>query len=56
VTAGTGNVLPFRYGPGGTKQTWTVMPKNSQIAAPPIGHGLYNYAAPATEPTRNHHR
>jgi hypothetical protein len=31
---GTGNELPFAYGPGGTKQTWTVVtPQNDQIAA-----------------------
>ena len=30
---GTGNVLPFAYGPGGTKPAWTVAPENEQIAA-----------------------
>src|ERR1700684_3483597 len=30
---GTGNELPFAYGPGGTKPTWTVPPQNDQIAA-----------------------
>jgi hypothetical protein len=29
---GTGNVLPFAYGPGGTKPAWTVAPENEQIA------------------------
>jgi hypothetical protein len=29
---GTGNVLPFAYGPGGTKPAWTVPPQNEQIA------------------------
>jgi hypothetical protein len=29
---GTGNVLPFAYGPGGTKPAWTVAPQNEQIA------------------------
>jgi hypothetical protein len=29
---GTGNNLPFAYGPGGTKPTWTVAPQNEQIA------------------------
>jgi hypothetical protein len=30
---GTGNVLPFAYGPGGTKPAWTVAPQNEQVAA-----------------------
>ena len=30
---GTGNELPFAYGPGATKQTWTVVtPQNDQVA------------------------
>jgi hypothetical protein len=29
---GTGNELPFAYGPGGTKPAWTVAPQNEQIA------------------------
>jgi hypothetical protein len=29
---GTGNALPFAYGPGGTKPSWTVAPQNEQIA------------------------
>ena len=29
---GTGNNLPFAYGPGGTKPAWTVAPQNEQIA------------------------
>jgi hypothetical protein len=35
---GTGNELPFAYGPGGTKQAWTVVtPQNDQIAARQVG-------------------
>jgi hypothetical protein len=34
---GTGNELPFAYGPGGTKPTWTVAPQNDQIAARQTG-------------------
>ena len=35
---GTGNELPFAYGPGGTKQTWTVVaPQNDQVAARQVG-------------------
>jgi len=30
---GTGNNLPFAYGPNGIKPTWTVTPENDQIAA-----------------------
>jgi len=30
---GTGNELPFAYGPNGTKPAWTVAPQNEQIAA-----------------------
>ena len=30
---GTGNELPFAYGPGGTKPAWTVAPQNEQVAA-----------------------
>jgi hypothetical protein len=30
-SSGTGNELPFAYGPGGTKPAWTV-PQNEQIA------------------------
>jgi len=37
---GTGNVLPFSYGPGGAKARWTVAPQNNQIAVPQIGSGL----------------
>ena len=29
---GTGNELPFTYGPNGTKPAWTVAPQNEQIA------------------------
>ena len=29
---GTGNNLPFAYGPNGTKPAWTVAPQNEQIA------------------------
>ncbi len=29
---GTGNELPFAYGPNGTKPAWTVAPQNGQIA------------------------
>lgn len=29
---GTGNAMPFAYGPGGTKPAWTVAPENEQIA------------------------
>jgi hypothetical protein len=32
-SSGTGNELPFTYGPGGTKPAWTVAPQNEQIAA-----------------------
>jgi hypothetical protein len=51
---GTGNELPFAYGPGGTKPTWTVAPQNDQIAAREHGrnsiaavgtNGLHAYAA-----------
>ena len=31
-SSGTGNELPFTYGPGGTKPAWTVAPQNEQIA------------------------
>src|SRR5580658_4211630 len=35
---GTGNELPFAYGPGATKQTWTVVaPQNDQTAARQVG-------------------
>jgi hypothetical protein len=30
---GTGNNLPFAYGPNGTKPAWTVAPQSEQIAA-----------------------
>jgi len=30
---GTGNELPFAYGPNGTKPAWTVAPQNEQVAA-----------------------
>ena len=30
---GTGNNMPFAYGPGGTKPSWTVAPENEQTAA-----------------------
>src|SRR6202045_314146 len=29
---GTGNNMPFTYGPGGTKPAWTVAPENEQTA------------------------
>jgi hypothetical protein len=29
---GTGNELPFAYGPDGAKPAWTVAPQNEQIA------------------------
>jgi hypothetical protein len=38
-SSGTGNELPFTYGPGGTKPTWTVPPQNEQIAARPNNAG-----------------
>ena len=31
-SSGTGNELPFAYGPGGTKPTWTVPPQNEHVA------------------------
>ena len=31
-SSGTGNELPFAYGPGGTKPAWTVAPESEQIA------------------------
>src|SRR5580693_8341791 len=34
-SSGTGNELPFAYGPGGTKPAWTVAPENNQVAAAP---------------------
>ncbi len=35
---GTGNELPFAYGPAGTKQSWTVVtPQNDQVATRQIG-------------------
>jgi hypothetical protein len=56
-SSGTGNELPFAYGPGGTKPAWTVPPQQSNagkvavrqtgrnaFAAVP-GRGLYDYAA-----------
>jgi hypothetical protein len=36
---GTGNSLPFAYGPGGTHPTWTFAPQNKQIAARPNNAG-----------------
>ena len=36
---GTGNELPFAYGPGGAKPTWTVPSQNEQIAARPNNAG-----------------
>jgi len=36
---GTGNALPFAYGPGGTKPAWTVAPQNEQIAVRPSNAG-----------------
>jgi hypothetical protein len=38
-SSGTGNELPFTYGPGGTKPTWTVPPQNEQITARPNNAG-----------------
>jgi hypothetical protein len=39
---GTGNELPFAYGPGATKQTWTVVsPQNDQIAARQTGSNRF---------------
>ena len=32
---GTGNNLPFAYGPEGTKPAWTAAPQNQQIAVQP---------------------
>src|ERR1700724_1002052 len=29
---GTGNNMPFAYGPNGTKPSWTVAPENEQVA------------------------
>jgi len=34
---GTGNAMPFAYGPGGTKPAWTVAPENEQVAARQTG-------------------
>jgi hypothetical protein len=51
---GTGNELPFAYGPGGTKPAWTVAPQNEQVTAREHGrnsiaavgiNGLHAYAA-----------
>ena len=50
---GTGNSLPFAYGPGGTKPAWTVAPENDVIAARQTGseriavrqHGRETFAA-----------
>jgi hypothetical protein len=36
---GTGNELPFAYGPGGTKPDWTVARQNEQIAVRPSNPG-----------------
>jgi hypothetical protein len=36
---GTGNELPFAYGPNGTKPAWTVAPQNEQVAARPSNAG-----------------
>jgi hypothetical protein len=36
-TDGTGNELPFTYGPNGTKPAWTVAPQNEQTAARQVG-------------------
>jgi hypothetical protein len=36
---GTGNSLPFAYGPGGTNSTWTFVPQTKQIAARPSNSG-----------------
>ena len=38
-SSGTGNELPFAYGPGGTKPTWTVPPQNERVAARPSDAG-----------------
>ena len=36
---GTGNALPFAYGPGGTKPAWTVVePQSNQFAAQQFGN------------------
>jgi hypothetical protein len=36
---GTGNNLPFAYGPEGTKPAWTAAPQNQQIAVRPSNAG-----------------
>jgi hypothetical protein len=36
---GTGNNLPFAYGPEGTKPAWTAAPQNAQIAVRPSNAG-----------------
>jgi hypothetical protein len=36
---GTGNELPFAYGPGGTKPAWTVAPENQQVVGQPSNAG-----------------
>jgi hypothetical protein len=36
---GTGNNMPFAYGPGGTKPAWTVPQENEQTAARPSNAG-----------------
>ena len=36
---GTGNAMPFAYGPGGTKPAWTVAPQNDQVATQPNNAG-----------------
>jgi hypothetical protein len=36
---GTGNELPFAYGPNGTKPAWTVAPQNEQVAVRPSNAG-----------------
>jgi hypothetical protein len=45
---GTGNVLPFSFGPGGAKQRWTVVaPQNDRVAT--RQSGLHAFArAPRT--------
>lgn len=51
---GTGNVLPFSYGPDGAKQRWTAVPQTNQV--PQIGRPLYNYAGPQLKQSTTHKR
>lgn len=47
---GTGNLLPFSYGPGGAKQRSPfVAPENSPVVGPQFGHGLFNQVGPQSK-------